>query len=102
MSQLTILDVGANDIGAAGMESFAAALMKGALPELERLYFGDEVNDNDMGDAGLKSLAEACSQHGVLTKLIELSLWNNKISDDAWHCIVLSTSKNAFSHPCNP
>ena len=93
MLQLERLDLGANNISPTGIRSFAAALAKGGLHGLRHLSFGDEVADNAVGDAGVEILVKACSQHGCLANLEELSLWNNGITD---------VGTQAFGQFCGP
>ena len=53
-----------NKIGDVGLQAFADALGKGALPALEQL----ELTSNQIGDDGLSALASACAS-GALAQL---------------------------------
>ena len=50
-----------NKIGDAGLQAFADALGKGALPALERLY----MRGNQIGDAGMMAFASAVSSEAL-------------------------------------
>jgi Ran GTPase-activating protein (RanGAP) involved in mRNA processing and transport len=63
MAQLTSLDLGENDIGAAGAASLAPSLAQMTRPKDLNLW------GNAIGDAGAESLAPSLARMGQLKKL---------------------------------
>ena len=64
MHNMQVLHLPNNKIGDVGLQAFADALGKGALPALEQL----ELTSNQIGDDGLSALASACAS-GALDHL---------------------------------
>eukprot|EP00964_Phaeocystis_antarctica_P048152 scaffold27882_cov61-Phaeocystis_antarctica.AAC.4 len=68
-------------VGDAGASALAAALGRGALPQLKELYLGNA----GIGDAGLVALAPALQRRPALERLI---LWGNPLGDEGIAALV--------------
>ena len=81
-----------NNIGDVGLQAFADALGKGALPALEELGLAS----NQIGDAGISYLAVAVG-NGALDKLTRLRLDSNQIGDAGLQALADALGKGALA-----
>lgn len=91
LSRLLKLYLNHNNIGDAGLQSFAYAIGRRAPLSLKELV----LNQNKIGDAGMQSFAAAAG-NGALPALKELHLSGNRIGDGGLSAFVGVVSKGAI------
>ena len=84
MEQLQELKLMSSNLRDPGFSALAAALGKGALPQLEALC----VSFNAISDAGVLALFDAASTPGALQRLTRLSLNHNPFGEAGLRAVV--------------